>query len=126
MPQALSAPEVVRCYFDESFDPHLPAMCLRWDPDDAEQTERLWELPEGVCVVGPPPRRFGVSIRRQGADSYAVRLLWDRTCFTWLALARVQLWTSALAPLLASLGTDLWYLLDQPASSGGRSPRRAA
>jgi hypothetical protein len=55
-----------------------------------------------------------------------VRLLWDRTCFTWLALARVQLWTSALAPLLASLGTDLWYLLDQPASSGGRSPRRAA
>ena len=31
-------------------------MCLRWH--EAEQ-ERLWELPDNVCLVGPPPERFG-------------------------------------------------------------------
>ena len=125
MPQALSAPEVLRCYFDESFDPHLPAMCLRWQGHGGPG-DRLWELPEGVCMVGPAPQRFGVSIQRLSADSYAVRLLWDRTSFNWMALNRAQLLGSALAPLLGALGTDLWYLLDQPVSATPAPPDRAA
>lgn len=121
MTDALPSAEVLRCYFDESFDPHLPAMSLRWGPDSGEH---FWELPEGVRLFGPPPQRFGVSIQRQDTDAYAVRLLWDRTCFHWLTLSRDQLLASALAPLLEALGTDLWYLLDQPLEPD--SPRRAA
>ena len=119
----LPPPEVLRCYFDDGFAPRLPAMCLRWT---SPQPDRLWELPEGVALVGPPPQHFGVSIRRDGDDAYAVRLLWDRTCMTWRALSRVQLLTSALVPLLAALGTDLWYLLDQPAPRSAAPLRSAA
>ena len=47
-----------------------------------------------------------------------------------LSLTRVQLLTSALAPLLGALGTDLWYLLDQPVvgyvTSAAPVGRRAA
>ncbi|HEY7152336.1 MAG TPA: hypothetical protein VH575_00110 [Gemmataceae bacterium] len=125
MTQTLPAPEVVRCYFDATFEPHLPAMCLRWEADD-EAWECLWELPEGVRFSGPPPRKFGIRIQRQGDDAYAVRLLWDRTCLTWLDLTRGQLLASDLDPLLAALGTDLWYLLDQPLPRGERTPPRAA
>jgi hypothetical protein len=126
MPQTLSAPEVLRCYFDESFDPHLPAMCLRWDSGEASPPERLWDLPEGVAILGPPPRRFGFSVRRVDNDLYSVRLLWDQTQLCWPRLARVQLLTSALAPLLAALGTDLWYLLDQPIPTSSPTRPRAA
>jgi hypothetical protein len=117
----LPPPEVVRCYFDDGFAPRLPAMCLRWDAA-ALGGERLWELPEGVTLHGPPPARFGVSIRRRGDDSYNVRLLWDRTCLTWDDLPRAQLLNCALAPLLGAMGTDLWYLLDQPVRPA--QPRR--
>lgn len=121
----LPPPEVLRCYFEDGFTPRLPAMCLRWDTR-ALGGERLWELPEGVTLVGPPPQRFGVSIRRRGEDSYSVRLLWDRTCLTWDDLPRVQILTSALAPLLGAMGTDLWYLLDQPVKAAPGRRERAA
>ncbi|HKI38772.1 MAG TPA: hypothetical protein VKA46_43385 [Gemmataceae bacterium] len=125
MVRTLPAPEVLRCYFDDGFVPRLPAMCLRWDTE-AMGGERRWELPEGVTLVGPPPERFGVSIRRRGDDSYNVRLLWDRTCLTWEDLPRAQLLDSALAPLLGAMGTDLWYLLDQPVRPGPAPRDRAA
>jgi hypothetical protein len=79
-----------------------------------------------VTLVGPPPERFGVSIRRRGEDSYSVRLLWDRTGLTWGDLPRRQILTSALAPLLGAMGTDLWYLLDQPVGSAPAPYDRAA
>jgi hypothetical protein len=88
--------------------------------------ERLWELPEGVTLVGPPPGRFGVSIRRCGPDSYSVRLLWDRTGLTWGDLPRAQLLSCSLAPLLGAMGTDLWYLLDQPVRPAPAPRDRAA
>jgi hypothetical protein len=125
MTASLPAPEVLRCYFDDAFDPPLPAMCLRWD-DATGSAEHLWQLPEGVRVAGPLPQRFGVSIQRVASDTYAVRLLWDRTCLVWLSLTRSQLMASDLTPLLAALGTDLWYLLDQPVSSTPVGPPRAA
>jgi hypothetical protein len=125
MVQALPAPEVLRCYFDEAFEPHLPAMCLRWGESQA-RSGQFWHLPEGVILTGPAPRRFGVSIQRLADDSYAVRLLWDRTCLIWLALTRRQLADSALEPLLAALGTDLWYLLDQPIDNDPTTFPRAA
>jgi hypothetical protein len=125
MLKTLPPPEVLRCYFDDAFAPRLPAMCLRWD-SEALGGDRLWELPEGVTLVGPPPERFGVSIRRRGEDSYDVRLLWDRTCLTWGALPRAELLGSALAPLLGAMGTDLWFLLDQPVRPASAWPDRAA
>jgi len=112
MAQVLPEPEVLRCYFEDTFDPHLPAMSLRWSGGRREQ---LWELPEGVTLVGPAPEQFGVSVQRLESDAYCVRLLWDRTCFVWQSLSRNQLLTSAIAPLLRAIGTDPWYLLDQPA-----------
>jgi hypothetical protein len=124
MVQALPSPEVVRCYFDDDFEPHLPALCLRWSPDSRTPGERLWTLPEGVRLIGPAPQRFGVSIQRRGTDSYAVRLLWERTGFHWPAVTRAQLLSTSLEPLLAAMGTDLWYLLEQPLEAG--FPPRAA
>ena len=123
MIQALPAPEVLRCFFDDTFEPHLPAMCLRWR---CGRGERLWELLEGVTLVGPAPERFGVSIQRVGGDAYSVRVLWDRTCFVWQSVRRVELLTCALAPLLGAIGTDLWYLLDQPVHGEACTPCRAA
>ncbi len=121
----LLPPEIVRCYFDDGFAPRLPAMRLRWDAA-ALAEEHTWELPEGIRIVGPPPDRFGISIRRRGDDSYNVRLLWGRTCLYWDDLARVQLAECDLTPLLDALGTDLWYLLDQPIGSAPAHPDRAA
>jgi hypothetical protein len=123
MVQALPAPEVIRCYFDDTFARRLPAMCLRWRDCPGE---RLWELPEGVTLMGPPPERFGVTIQRIGTDAYEVRLLWDGSCFVWKSVRRVQLLTCALTPLLGALGTDIWYLLDQPVNGEAYAPRRAA
>jgi hypothetical protein len=123
MLQSLSAPEVVRCYFDESFDPPLPAMILDWV---GGPPERLWELPEGFTHCGPAPRHFGISIRRLSRDDYAVRLLWDRTSIIWQSLSRMQLLASALHNLLGSLGTDLREMLDQPIQPPARRLQRVA
>jgi hypothetical protein len=45
---------------------------------------------------------------------------------TWLDLTRDQLLGSDLDPLLAALGTDLWYLLDQPMPQTVSTPPQAA
>jgi len=95
-------------------------------PEESETPERLWALPEGVSVFGPSPG----ALRRQRAADVWSRLRrarsGDRTLFTWGALSRMQLLGSALAPLLAALGKDLWHLLEQPARGSGFAPRRAA
>ena len=123
---SLPTPAVVRCYVDRHFQPPLPAMRLRWDPNAPGSGERLWYLPEDVCLTGAAPEHFGVTIQRREADSYAVRVLWNRTCLSWANLTRVQLLTSALTPLLRAMGTDLWYLLDQPVSAEFTLPSEAA
>jgi hypothetical protein len=123
MVQTLPEPEVLRCYFEDGFQPRLPAMSLHWE-DGAQ--ERLWELPDNVCLAGPPPERFGITIQRRALDTYAVRLLWNQTGLNWPALTRAELLGSALAPLLGAMGTDLWHLLDQPVSSESSLPRKAA
>jgi hypothetical protein len=126
MVQDLPVPEVIRCYFDEQFDPPLPAMCLHWGLGRPEPLAQLWQLPAGVSLDGPPPQRFGIRIQRLAADAYTVRLLWDRTCFVWTPLDRLELADSSLAPLLSALGTDLDYLLDQPVESCPTTFSRAA
>jgi hypothetical protein len=123
---SLPAPQVLRCYFDEGFQPHLPAMHLRWDLRVLGLAERLWELPEGVCLVGPPPDHFGVTVQRQGADCYTVRVLWNHSRLSWSGLKRVQLLTSSLEPILRALDTDLRYLLEQPVKGETRLGRQAA
>jgi hypothetical protein len=123
---SLPAPEVIRCYFDEGFQPHLPAMCLRWDADSLGRAERLWYLPEDVCLEGPPPERFGINLQRLGTNAYAVRLLWNQSRLSWASLTRVQLLTSALGPILRALGTELRYLLDQPVKGTIGLARKAA
>jgi hypothetical protein len=120
--QELPPPQVLRSYLDDSFTPPLPALSLRWQA----VADRLWALPEDVRVAGPAPRQFGVTLERRGADTYAVRLLWDRTWFSWQALSRSQLLASDLAPLLGALGADLWYLLDQPVNSESPLSGKAA
>jgi len=108
-------PEVLRCYFETSVLPHLPAMHLRWPPDAPGVAERSWHLPDGVIVKGPAPRHFGVTINRHGPNTYQVRVLWNQLYLSWQNLTRLQIMTSALAPLLRALGTDVWNLLEQPA-----------
>jgi len=123
MVQTLPEPEVVRCYFDNSCPPRLPAMCLRWEEGSRE---RLWELPDNVCLAGPPPEHFGITIQRRASDAYSVRLLWNHTVLSWPALTRAELLGSALTPLLTAMGSDLWHLLDLPVSSESCLPRKAA
>jgi len=111
MVAALPTPRILSRYSDDNAEPSLPAVSLDWGRQSAE---RLWELPEGLTLVAPPPLQFGVKVDRVGADLYRVALLWERTRFTWPALRRVQLQASSLPALLRALGTDPSSLLDQP------------
>ncbi len=120
---ALPEPEVVSCYFDEGFAPRLAAMCLRWS---AEIPERVWELPEGLRLFGPPPVRFGLSVLRQEENGYAVGLVWNQTAVNWTCLTRQQLADSDLKRLLAAMGTDLLYILEQPILNRNVMQLRAA
>ena len=106
----LPEPEVIGCLFDDTFAPPLAVMRLHWP--GAEPL--VWDVPGSVRLVGPPPPRFGLRIHRRDTDSYAVYLLWDRGSFLWPALSRREVLHTSLTPLLAAMGTDLAYLLDQP------------
>jgi hypothetical protein len=110
----LPEPEVVGCYFEEGFQPHLPAMCLDWKGNAAALSSRPWLLPNGSSLTGPAPVRFGIEIHRRSWDGYAVRLVWNETCFEWSNLMRKQLLNCCFGAILAAMGTDLLYLLDQP------------
>jgi hypothetical protein len=125
MSQGLPKPEIVRRYVDEVFHRSAAVLSLRW-PGGAALGERLWELPDGVNIVGAPPQRFGVHLQRGGGDVFSLRVLWNGTCLSWASLSRMQLLSSALAPLLAALGTDLWCLLEQPARGENHVMSRAA
>ena len=39
-----------------------------------------WYLPDSVCLKGPAPHRFGITISRYAEDRYRVRMLWNRLC----------------------------------------------
>jgi hypothetical protein len=121
MPPPLPPVEVVRKSVEESFDPLSPVLTLRW-ADHGPAAERLWELPEGLSILGTPPRRFGFRVKRLGGDSFHVRIVWERTQMSWPALSRLELLGSSLAPLLAALGLDLWAMLEQ-APVGRARPR---
>jgi hypothetical protein len=123
---ALAEPEVLKCYFDEGFQPHLPAMRLRWRVDRGGPSERIWYLPDGVCLMGPAPEQFGVNIHRRAVDAYTIRLVWNKTRLSWPSLKRMEIMTSALAPLLEAMGTNLSFLLDQPVSAQTGLPRDPA
>lgn len=112
--QSMPRPDVVRCFTEETFEPHLPAMELRWDPDAPGVAERVWYLPENVCLKGPAPRHFGVCLTRHGPNAYRLRVLWNGLCLSWERLSRTQIMASSLSVILEALGTDIWYLLSQP------------
>jgi hypothetical protein len=110
----LPAPEVVSSYFDEAFTPLLGAMELHW-PDEPERSRAtLWQLPEGVRLIDTLPRWFGVRILRTADDAYEVCLLWNHTALRWSNVRREDVLETSLRPVLASLGTELAHLLDQP------------
>ncbi len=121
----LPKPEIVRCFFEQSFEAPLPAMELRWDPDSAGAFERIWHLPENLMLKGPAPQRFGVTIHRVADNTYQVRVLWNRLCLDWEELTRRQIMTSSLALILGALGTDVWYLLEQPVEEASHTPLAA-
>jgi hypothetical protein len=106
----LPQPQIVACYFDIGFTPPIAAMQLSW-PDPAE---RAWSLPRGETIRGPLPRRFGLQVRRQAEDAYAVLLVWDSTYRQYFSLRRQEVEASSLDPLLTALGSRLADLLDQP------------
>jgi hypothetical protein len=109
----LPQPELLGCYSDLGFTPPLAAMQLRW-PGAIGEALQQWTLPRGETLHGTLPKRFGLLIRRQAEDAYAVSLVWDSNCKQWFSLRREELLGSALKPILAVLGTHLEYLLDQP------------
>ena len=110
----LSKPDVLRCFTEAGSDAPLPAMELRWDSETPGISECSWNLPNSIVLKGPAPERFGIAIHRQDHNSYRVRVLWDNMTFTWDDLTRAQVMTSSLTQILHALGTDLWYLLNQP------------
>jgi hypothetical protein len=110
----LPRPEVRRCFFEHLFQPPLPAMELEWDPNAPGVADQVWHFPDGLSIRGPAPNRLGVTIYRLGDDAYQVRLLWNGLCLSWEHVNRVSIMASSLTPVLAALGTDLWYILSQP------------
>ena len=110
----LSKPEIERCYFDDRFDPAMSVMELCWDPDCHPVMERQWCLPDGVILKGPAPDVFGISVYRTGDDAYQMRMLWNRLSLSWDGLSRAEIMATTLPALLQVLGTDVWYLLNQP------------
>jgi hypothetical protein len=124
MARSLPTAEIVRKYMDDHFDSHSPVLVLRW-PADEGQAERLWELPEGLCLAGSAPKRLGYMIRRIEADLYHVRIVWDRSVLSWAAVSRMDLLASCLGSLLAAIGVDLWSVLEQPMPTGRVRPRAA-
>ncbi len=122
---SLPRPELLGCYSDLGFTPPLAAMQLRW-PGEVGMQMQSWMLPGGEAVQGPPPKRFGVLVRRQAEDAYALSLVWDSHCRQWFSLRRHEIAGSSLAPVLAALETQLDYLLDQPVGSAERALPTAA
>lgn len=119
-------PRILSCHFDDSFEPHFPAFDLDWQNTPLAE-KRLWELPCGFQFVGQPPERFGIEVLRLATNCYQVRVLWNQACLQWSRLQRQQILGTSLAEVLAALGTDLAYLLDQPvlAPQTGEPLRRA-
>jgi hypothetical protein len=110
--RTLPEPEVLGCYFDEGFSPHLAAMHLRWPDGLAQANGSTWSLPGSLCLYALPDP-FGLRIQRWDVDAYATCLLWGATRVCWSALTRTELLASDLGPVLAALGSDLRYYLDQ-------------
>ena len=74
-------------------------MQLHWP--DGPRGEFRWALPLGEEITGPAPTRFGLRVRRQDEDAYAVTLLWDSTYRQWFASIIDRICasiSSALAP----------------------------
>jgi hypothetical protein len=115
----LPQPELVGCYSDLGFTPPLAAMQLRW-PARGGEAWQTWTLPRGEALEGTPPKRFGLLIRRQAEDAYALSLVWDGTCRQWFSLRRQEISESSLTSILAALGTQLGDLLDQPVGAPER------
>ena len=113
---ALPPPEIVGCFFDDGFTPKLLAMRLLWPVAEGQSEECAWVLPLGDVFNGPAPREFGFSLHRTGDDQYDARLRWDSRRIHWTSLRRADLLESSLPVVLAAMGTDLHYLLDQPIS----------
>ncbi len=120
----LPKPEIVGCHYEDVFQPRLAAMFLDWKGEAAAKQHRPWHLPEGLTVTGPAPVRFGIYVQRYDLDRYTVRLVWNRTHLAWGALTGPQLLDSCLPALLAAMGTDFQYLLDQPITQA-ESSRKA-
>lgn len=108
--------QVVGCSFVEEVQPAVPVLLLRWQEDHRTPARMSWRLPGGIRWTGPWPRRFGVTILRSGHDAYQVRLIWDELYWVWSALPATELRRSAIAQVLAALGTDMHVVLAQPIS----------
>lgn len=116
--------EIVRRSADDDCDDAMPVLSLRWDVPPSGGDERLWDLPRGARLIGPPPRQFGLRLSPTADGAYALRLHWDGTRLSWPALSRGELLACSLGEVLAALGQDLWAMIDRPVGPGG--PRRRA
>jgi hypothetical protein len=120
----LPEPELLGCYYDRAAEPGLSVMRLDWK--DAGSAIISWNLPGPTLLATPPPDVFGLSIERTDADAYTIHLVWRERRMSWYRLCRREIVESSLRDVLACLGTDLGYLLDQPPRTGPTAYRRAA
>src|SRR5262249_13942479 len=119
MVKELERPSIVGQHFRNS----MYTMALDWKD---EYATRKWRLPDGVCLLGPAPRRLGFRIRPKNSETYAIRLLWNETYLTWPGLRREELLDTDFELLFAAVGIDLWYLLDHADSQDSSEPIQAA
>lgn len=109
----LPEPDLVSCLVIDEVQPHMLAMRLNW-PDDVLTQAQIWDLPGGQQQFSPAPECFGIVLHRSAEDAYVIRLWWDGCYFTWQNLTRQEIENTCLHRLLAALGSDLPFMLEQP------------
>jgi hypothetical protein len=114
-PALLAEPRITGCSFAGVFFPRLAALHLEWRQLRQGQEDCTWILPRGLRIAGQAPVLFGIRICRTADDDYQVRMVWNEMQFGWSGLSRREILESSLSMVLAALGTNLEYLLDQPA-----------
>ena len=86
---SLPAPEVVQCFMDTSFEPHVPAMCLRWDASVPGEADGAG-IYRKTCVWWRTSPNASAFTSFAATPTLTRCVLWNQTCLNWSHLSRMR------------------------------------